>query len=131
MPKVVDKYQPLQFREWWSDAPMKKGAYAIPVPDNTPCIVPDVLIVPMVGFDMRGYRLGYGGGYYDRTLAGYSHAPCTIGVAFELQRIETVHPQSHDVAMHYVVTEAGIFKTDQRELKLISVEQCASQNTVV
>ncbi len=131
MPEVIDKHKPLCFREWWPGAPMRKGAYTIPVPDDTPYIEPDVLIVPMVGFDMKGYRLGYGSGYYDRTLASYAHRPHTIGVAFELQRLETVYPQPHDIVMQYVVTEAGIFQSSDSGLVPISIEQCAVDNASV
>jgi len=110
LPEVVDKHQPLCFREWWPDAPMQQGAYDIPVPVGTRCIQPDALIIPMVGFDQNGYRLGYGSGYFDRTLAAFSVCPRTIGVAFEMQRLENVHPRPHDIAMQYIVTEAGVFQ---------------------
>ena len=113
LPEVVEKHQPLCFREWWPDAPMKPGAYDIPVPAGTHCIQPEALIVPMVGFDQKGFRLGYGSGYFDRTLAVYPVQPLTIGVAFELQRLENVHPRLHDIAMQYVVTEAGVFQSEQ------------------
>jgi len=112
LPEVVEKHQPLCFREWWPDAPMKSGAYDIPVPVGTQSIQPEALIVPMVGFDRKGFRLGYGSGYFDRTLAACPVQPLTIGVAFELQRLENVHPQLHDIAMQYVVTEAGVFQSE-------------------
>ncbi|MCB1985036.1 MAG: 5-formyltetrahydrofolate cyclo-ligase [Burkholderiales bacterium] len=130
LPEVVDKDKPLCFREWWPGAPMKTGAYNIPVPHGTPCIQPDALIIPMVGFDGQGYRLGYGSGYFDRTLATYVTSPRTIGVAFELQRLDNVHPQLHDIAMQYVVTEAGIFQTDRQVLIPVSTKQCAVDNAV-
>ena len=130
LPEVIDKNRPLCFREWWPDAPMRAGAYNIPVPQGTPCIQPDALIVPMVGFDEQGYRLGYGSGYFDRTLATYSTCTLTIGVAFELQRLDNVHPQLHDIAMQYVVTEAGIFQGDQQRLKPVSIKQCALDNAI-
>ena len=69
LPVVVAKAVPLQFRAWWPGAPMTSGVYDIPVPDGTALVVPDAAIVPMNGFDAQGYRLGYGGGYFDRTLA--------------------------------------------------------------
>ncbi len=128
MPEVIDKNKPLRFREWWPDAPMETGAYKIPVPLGTQIIQPDALIVPMVGFDNQGYRLGYGSGFFDRTLAAYSTSPRTIGVAFELQRLENVHPQSHDIAMQYIVTEAGISAVDRNRLKPIAIKQCALDN---
>jgi len=128
LPEVVDKHKPLCFREWWPDAPMKTGMYNIPVPQGTQCIQPEALIIPMVGFDQKGYRLGYGSGYFDRTLVTYSIPPLTIGVAFELQRLENVHPQIHDIAMQYVITETGIHQAGQNGLKLIPARQCALEN---
>lgn len=116
LPEVIEKNQPLYFREWSPDMPMKIGAYGIPVPDNSPIVRLDAAIIPMVGFDSQGYRLGYGSGYYDRTLATYEHQPLTIGVAFELQRLPNIFPQAHDISMHFVVTEAGIFKTREHHL---------------
>jgi len=110
LPAVINKHEPLRFCEWWSDAPMKEGPYGIPVPDGTPMVTVDAVIVPMVGFDQQGYRLGYGSGYFDRTLATYQQQPLTIGVAFEMQRLESVHPQPHDIAMRYIITEAGVFQ---------------------
>ena len=69
---------------------------------------PTALLVPLVGFDADGFRLGYGGGYYDRTLAVMEAKPLTIGIGFELGRLETIHhPQPHDVPMDAIVTEAG------------------------
>lgn len=130
LPEVVEKNKPMHFREWWPDAPMRVGAYDIPVPHETRCIQPDVLIVPMVGFDQKGYRLGYGSGYFDRTLATFSVCPITIGVAFEMQRLENVHPQLHDIAMHYVITELGIFQACRELLRQIPVEMCAKSNAV-
>ena len=98
---------------------MKIGAYDIPVPNETKIVKLDAVIVPMVGFDQQGYRLGYGSGYYDRTLATYPRQPLTIGVAFEMQRLENIYPQPHDIAMQFIVTEAGIFKTKDHHLHAI------------
>ncbi|MBX3616774.1 5-formyltetrahydrofolate cyclo-ligase [Nitrosomonas sp.] len=123
LPEVVEKFQPLRFREWLPDMSMINGAYGIPAPDNTPIVRLDAIIVPMVGFDPQGYRLGYGSGYYDRTLATYEHQPLTIGIAFELQRLPDIYPQAHDISMHYIVTEAGIFQTKAHHLIPASVLQ--------
>ena len=87
---------------------MTKGVFDLPVPDGTEVVRPEVLLIPPVGFDAQGYRLGYGGGYFDRTLAALSPQPLKIAVGFELSRIATIHPQPHDVPMDFVVTEAGI-----------------------
>ena len=116
LPEIIGKNEPLCFREWLPDTPMRNGAYDIPVPVEARTVRVDAVIIPMVGFDQQGYRLGYGSGYFDRTLATYQPRPLTIGIAFEIQRLETVYPQPHDIAMHYVVTEAGIFHTQDHEL---------------
>jgi 5,10-methenyltetrahydrofolate synthetase len=112
LPEVVRKAEPLQFRVWWPGVAMVKGVYDIPVPEGTGIVTPQALIMPPVGFDAAGYRLGYGGGFYDRTLAGMTPRPLTIGVAYELSRLQTIHPQDFDQSMDYVVTERGIFKTE-------------------
>jgi len=118
LPEVIGRNDPLCFRAWSPDTPMKSGAYGIPVPADTHTVKLDAVCIPMVGFDRQGYRLGYGSGYFDRTLAGYYPQPLTIGIAFEIQRIDSVHPQPHDIAMHYIVTEAGIFQSPQPDSKL-------------
>jgi 5-formyltetrahydrofolate cyclo-ligase len=68
-------------------------------------VLPDVLLAPLVGFDAGGYRLGYGGGYYDRTLAALPERPLVVGVGFETSGMETIHPQPHDIPMDLIVTE--------------------------
>jgi len=97
---------PLEFRAWAPDAKLVPGIWNIPVPADGAVIEPDALLVPLVGFDSEGYRLGYGGGYYDRTLASRRRKPLTIGVGFELSELPTIHPQPHDIPMDAIVTEA-------------------------
>lgn len=125
LPEVIAKAGPLQFRQWWPGAPMKPGVYDIPVPDGTPVMLPDVAVVPMNGFDAHGYRLGYGGGYFDRTLAALEGRVLTIGVSYEALRLPTIHPQPHDIAMDFVVTEAGIYRAGGSPLALIDTAECA------
>lgn len=120
LPAVVEKRGPLEFRKWWPGAPMRKEVYDIPVPDGTEVLSPDIAIVPMNGFDGRGYRLGYGGGYFDRTLAALGRRVLAVGVAFEALRLETIYPQSHDIPMDFVVTEAGIYRAGGRALALLN-----------
>jgi 5,10-methenyltetrahydrofolate synthetase len=108
LPVVVEKKAPLQFREWWPGCVTRSGAFDLPVPVDGAIVVPDAVLVPPVGFDARGYRLGYGGGYFDRTLAALSPRPLAIALAREASRIETIHPQPHDIPMDFVVTENGI-----------------------
>lgn len=107
LPVVVGKAMPLIFRPWWPGAAMTLGIWNIPVPAEGDPVAPDLLLAPVVGFDSANYRLGYGGGYYDRTLAAATKRPLTIGVGFERSRIGTVHPQPHDIPLDRIVTERG------------------------
>jgi 5,10-methenyltetrahydrofolate synthetase len=119
-PEVVSRFEPLRFRKWWPGAPMKTGAYGIPIPENEVFVEIGAAVIPMIGFDKRGFRLGYGGGFFDRTLAGASPRPLAIGVAFEILAMDNVHPQSHDIPMDFIVTEAGIYRTMETGLERIS-----------
>ena len=128
LPEVAGKHEPLKFRQWWHEAPMKTGAYGIPVPDNTPLVSVGAMVIPMVGFDQRGFRLGYGSGYFDRTLVSSIPRPVAIGVAFEIARLADLHPQPHDIPMDFIVTEAGIYRTAGNGLAPVSAEECAAAN---
>jgi 5-formyltetrahydrofolate cyclo-ligase len=108
LPVVVEKGQPLEFWAWRPGAPLARGVWNIPIPAEREVVRPTGLLVPLVGFDADGFRLGYGGGYYDRTLAAMAPKPLTIGIGFELGRLPTIHPQPHDVPMDAIVTEAGV-----------------------
>ena len=108
LPVVLEKGAPLQFREWTPGCVTRAGVFGLPVPVDGAIVVPDVVLAPPVGFGTRGYRLGYGGGYFDRTLAALSPRPLAIGLAREVSRIDTIHPQPHDVPMDFIVTENGI-----------------------
>ncbi|MGE0311671.1 MAG: 5-formyltetrahydrofolate cyclo-ligase [Lautropia sp.] len=114
LPVVVRKDAPLQFRAWWPGAPMTTGVWGIPIPDATDLVVPQALLIPPVGFDAAGYRLGYGGGFYDRTLAAMHPRPLAIGVGYELSRMDTIRPQPGDVPMDVIVTEAGVQSPSDR-----------------
>ncbi len=118
LPVVLHKNAPLEFRAWWPGVPTSKGVFDLPVPDGTDVLRPTALLIPPVGFDALGYRLGYGGGYFDRTLAVMQPAPLKIAVGFELSRIATIRPQPHDIAMDFVVTEAGVYRTTAHGLVL-------------
>ena len=98
---------------------MSPGALGIPVPQNTEVVIPAAALVPLVGFDDKGYRLGYGGGYFDRTLAAMAVKPITVGVGFELARLPTIHPQPHDIPMDVIVTEAGVHMADRERLERV------------
>lgn len=109
LPEVVQKAAPLRFRLWWPGVGMAPGVYDIPVPQGTEVVTPDALLIPPVGFDAARYRIGYGGGFYDRTLASLTPRPLTIGVAYALCHLPTIYPQEHDLPLDYVVTERGVF----------------------
>jgi 5-formyltetrahydrofolate cyclo-ligase len=110
LPAVIDPDAPLEFRAWTTKARMEKGRWDILHPAQGPAVTPDALLVPLVGFDGAGHRLGYGGGYYDRTLAALTPRPVAIGVGFELGRIDGFEPGAHDAPMDVIVTEAGVFE---------------------
>ncbi|OGA30296.1 MAG: 5-formyltetrahydrofolate cyclo-ligase [Betaproteobacteria bacterium RIFCSPLOWO2_02_FULL_65_24] len=112
LPVVVAPRQPLIFREWHPGVALVRGALGIPYPVDTAQLRPDAVLLPMVGFDAAGYRLGYGGGYFDRTLAALDPRPAVIGVAHELARLETIFVQPYDAAVDYLVTERGIYRRD-------------------
>jgi 5,10-methenyltetrahydrofolate synthetase len=106
LPAVVDKKGPLEYRLWRPGDPLVAGIWDIPVPERRVIAMPDAVLAPLVGFDRQSYRLGYGGGYFDRTLAALRPRPLAIGVGYELSRIETIYPQTFDVPMGLIVTEA-------------------------
>jgi 5-formyltetrahydrofolate cyclo-ligase len=105
LPTVVDKKGPLEYRLWRPGEPLTDGVWNIPVPEKREVVVPQAVLAPLVGFDRQCYRLGYGGGYFDRTLAALLPRPLAIGVGFELSEIETIYPQPFDMPMDIIVTE--------------------------
>jgi len=105
LPVVIRKGWPLEYRIWTPGDPLERGVWNILVPSRGPAVQPDVVIAPVVGFDEAHYRLGYGGGFFDRTLAAMPRKPLTIGVGYARTRIPTIYPQSHDIPMDVVVTD--------------------------
>ena len=114
LPTVVQAKAPLEFRRWTPGTEMEIGVYNIPFPKQRDIVEPELLLVPLVGFDGEGYRLGYGGGYYDRTIAAFARRPFALGIGFELSRLPTIYPQPHDLAMDAIVTEAGVWRPAPR-----------------
>ncbi len=110
VPVIIGKGQALQFREWTPDAAMIEGEFRALIPAAGDWIVPDVLIVPLLAFDARGYRLGYGGGFYDRTLEMLRAAGPTlaVGYAFAAQELPEVPIDATDQRLDLIVTEHGI-----------------------
>ena len=99
----------LQFHAWTSDAPMQASDFGIPVPAQGRVVQPECLLIPCVGFDEHRFRIGFGGGYYDRTLAELVPFPLVVGIAFEASRLASIDPQPHDVKMDVVITDARTF----------------------
>jgi len=118
LPVVVAPKTPLLFREWHPGVELAKGVLDIPYPARSPEVVPNAVLLPMNGWDEQGYRLGYGAGFFDRTLASLAKKPVVIGVSYELGRLDTIHPQPWDVPMDYVVTERGVYRRDAGSGKL-------------
>ncbi|MGH8720170.1 MAG: 5-formyltetrahydrofolate cyclo-ligase [Burkholderiales bacterium] len=127
LPAVIAKKAPLEFRHWRPGIQMKKEVYDIPVPQASDVVVPDALVVPMISFDGQGYRLGYGGGYFDITLAAITPQPIAIGVCYDQFKVETLHPQPHDIAMDFVVTESGIYAAHEDRLALLDSAVAAKE----
>jgi 5,10-methenyltetrahydrofolate synthetase len=109
LPVIVAPATPMPFRQWSPDSPMRAGRFGIPVPASGADILPDLLLMPVNAFDDQGYRLGYGGGYFDRTLAALAPRPVAVGIGFELARVASIDPGPFDIPMDYVVSEAGVF----------------------
>ena len=122
LPVVVAPRMPLEFRLWKPGDPLAKGGLDIPYPASGDPIVPDIALVPMNGFDAQGCRLGYGAGFFDRTLAALAaqgKKPVAIGVTYECARLETIHPQDYDLPMDYVVTERGVYERREGKLEFL------------
>lgn len=98
----------LEFAAWTPRTPMQPGAYGIPVPAAVRRVAPQLLLIPCVGIDDQRYRLGYGGGFYDRTAAAFAVRPVLVGVGFDCGRIASIDPQPHDVRLDLAITESGV-----------------------
>lgn len=109
LPVVVVEEAPLAFRLWTNETQLEPDRYGIPTPTAGDFVRPDLILLPLNGFDAAGYRLGYGGGYFDRTLAALSPRPLAVGVGFEINRLDSIRPENHDQRLDWIVTEAGSF----------------------
>ena len=111
LPVAIRLGEPLTFRPWTKGSRMERGLWDIPIPADPTEVEPRTLIAPIVGYDGAGYRLGYGGGFFDRTLAKFGDA-AAIGIGTSMFRLPTIHPQPHDIRMAAIVTEAGMVGGD-------------------
>lgn len=108
LPVVVERGKPLLFRLWRKGERLERGVWNIPAPAAGAPVFPRIVIAPLVGFDASGYRLGYGGGFFDRTLAALPPDTIAIGVGYEMAEMATIRPHGFDIPMRYIVTESGI-----------------------
>lgn len=107
LPVVVTKSAPVEFWSWRPEMPMNRGVWNIPIPGQREVLNPEAFIVPLVGFDPQRFRLGYGGGYYDRTIAAAARRPYCVGLGYEEARLSSIFPQPHDMAMDLIVTDGA------------------------
>ncbi len=110
LPVIEAEAAPMRFRAWGPDADMTTGRFGIHIPAAGEWLHPDLFLMPVVAVDAAGYRLGYGGGYFDRTLSAMNPRAIAIGVGFAFQQVDTIAPQAWDEPLDWVVTEAGAIK---------------------
>ena len=108
LPVVEKETKQLRFHVWYPGCEMEEDAYGIPKPKDTPVFTPTVLLVPCVGFGPKGVRLGYGGGFYDRTLATLAPRPVTVGVAYSHGFVPWLEAEPHDVPLDAIVNDEGL-----------------------
>ncbi len=108
LPVVLGEGLPLELRLWEEGAPLYPAGFGTLAPDDAaPVVEPDVIVMPLLGFDKEGTRLGYGGGYYDRTLGRLGKRPRLVGLAYAFQELDHIPREPHDIPLSAVVTEAG------------------------
>jgi 5-formyltetrahydrofolate cyclo-ligase len=108
LPVVNKLHKTLVFHAWYPGCPMEEDAYGIPKPKDTEVIVPTLLFVPCLGYGPGGFRLGYGGGFYDRTLATLQPRPVTVGLGYSQGWLPDLEPEPHDVALDVLLNDKGI-----------------------
>jgi 5,10-methenyltetrahydrofolate synthetase len=123
LPVVVAPKTPLIFREWHPRVKLADGPLGIPYPVDSREVRPDHVLLPMLGWDAQGYRLGYGGGFFDRTLASLAKRPRVIGLSYEQAYMQTIRPQPHDIPVDFVVTERGVYRREPEGLKFLDNPQ--------
>jgi 5,10-methenyltetrahydrofolate synthetase len=108
LPVVNKEHKTLTFHAWYPGCPMEEDAYGIPKPKDTELVVPTLLFVPCVGYGAGGYRLGYGGGFYDRTLASLQPKPYTVGLGFTSGYVDDLEPEPHDQPLEAILNDNGV-----------------------
>ena len=108
LPVVNREHKTMTFHAWYPGCPMEEDAYGIPKPKDTELIVPTLLFVPCVGYSAGGYRLGYGGGFYDRMLGSLDPKPVTVGLGFGTDFVDDFEPEPHDMPLDAILNDHGI-----------------------
>ncbi|MFS4438507.1 5-formyltetrahydrofolate cyclo-ligase [Paracoccaceae bacterium GXU_MW_L88] len=109
LPVVTAKAAPLTFRLWTPQTPMTEGRYGVQIPEQGDPVSPDVILAPLLAFDKNGTRLGYGGGYYDRSFAAHPAAR-RLGVGFAFQQVPLVPAEAHDIHLETIITEERVIQ---------------------
>jgi 5,10-methenyltetrahydrofolate synthetase len=108
LPVIDRETKQLRFHVWYPGCPMEEDAFGIPKPKDTEAFMPQLLLVPCVGFGPGGLRLGYGGGFYDRTLGALTPRPVTVGVGYAHGFLPWLEAEPHDVPLDAILTEDGV-----------------------
>ncbi len=109
---VISKNKNMNFFNWSFDEPLIINSYGIPEPIKSKIVIPDIILVPLVAFDNKLFRLGYGGGFYDRYIAKIQkkNKLLTIGLAYSFQKIDKIPVNKYDMKLNIILTEKGIFR---------------------
>ncbi len=113
LPVVVTPRAPLEYWRWTPGEKLRPGVWNIPSPARRDVLLPDLVLAPLVGFDREKYRLGYGGGYFDRTLVASEPRPIAVGVGYDFSALETIFPRPHDIPMQAILTERRAMLPDE------------------
>lgn len=127
LPRVVGRDRPLEFGHWPAGCALLFDRWGIATPEPFQVLQPDLLIVPCIGYDPSGFRLGYGGGFYDRTLAARPIA--TIGIAFDVCELSDFIAQDHDRPLDLIVTDQRVVRPPARGLRKDAPRRSASQES--
>ena len=108
LPFIYKKDKPLLFKQWGRDTSLEKGIYNIKIPKTKNYVEPDLIIVPLLAFDLKKYRLGYGGGFYDRTIIKNKKKFVSVGVAFDEQETDIIPINKYDQVLDMIITPKKI-----------------------
>ncbi|MBT0570917.1 5-formyltetrahydrofolate cyclo-ligase [Curvibacter sp. CHRR-16] len=108
LPVVNREHKTMTFHAWYPGCPMEEDAYGIPKPKDTELLFPTLLFVPCLGYGPGGYRLGYGGGFYDRMLGSLNPKPFTVGLGFASGFVDDLEPEAHDVPLDAILNDHGV-----------------------